>query len=396
VTDVHGNIDSCTAVVVVKARPVITVTVATTNTTCGLNNGTASVSVSGGQTPYTYLWNTGDSTPSISDLGTGNYTVTVTDANNLATTEQGTVGSSSNLPPVLTFTGAMGFTNQIVNPTSSTPGDTYRFEVKYTDPEGDLPSATYPHLLLDFEGNGFFTDPKDRLFYMIEKDPSDQDVTDGKDYYFVTDALPESPNWKTTIIVNDRSGCSATLGAINGPVILSATDLTIFANDITFSNSKPDISSPITVSAIIHNNSGHDAYNFVVHLKNQFQPGVVYPDITVPFLSNTINFNTVKVSWNITTPDEPAWCPMQVMVDYTNVLIEPNEMDNQAIRPFTNGRFKLPGDIKITASANPLKTFAGSAISVCGHAEYRNTSVQLLDPSCAGATVTGEIVETKQ
>jgi subtilase family serine protease len=102
------------------------------------------------------------------------------------------------------------------------------------------------------------------------------------------------------------------------------------------------------------------------------------------------------VSWNIITPNEPAWCPMQVIVDWTNVLEEPNELDNQAIRPFTNGTFNLPGDIKITGSVNPSPAFIGSRLSICGHAEYRNTAIQLLDPSCAGATVTGEIVETKQ
>jgi hypothetical protein len=396
ITDVHGLTSSCTAIVTVNPPAAINVTVNTTNTSCGQQNGTASVALEGGTAPYTYIWNTGATIENLTSLSVGTYTVTVTDVNNLTGTGQGIVSASSNHPPTLTFTGVTGFTDQVVSPTSSTPGTLYRFEVRYTDADGDLPASTYPHLLLDFEGDGSFTGSRDRVFFMQEKDPSDQDVIDGKDYYFVTDALPESPQWKTTIVANDQGGCSATFGPFAGPVVLSATDLTIFANDITFSNSKPDISSPITVYATIHNNSGHDAYNFVVHLKNQFQPSVVYPDIIVPYLSSASNFNTVQVSWNITTPDEPAWCPMQVFVDWTNVLDEPNELDNQAIRPFTNGQFKLPGDIKITASANPVPAFAGSRVSVCGYAEYRNTAVQLLDPSCAGATVTAEIVEIKQ
>ncbi|MBK8470746.1 MAG: SprB repeat-containing protein [Sphingobacteriales bacterium] len=50
-------------------------------TTNGGADGTASVSASGGTSPYTYLWNTGATTQSISGLTAGTYSVTVTDAN---------------------------------------------------------------------------------------------------------------------------------------------------------------------------------------------------------------------------------------------------------------------------------------------------------------------------
>lgn len=45
-------------------------------------NGSASVTVSGGNAPYTYLWNTGATTSSISNLAVGTYAVLVTDADN--------------------------------------------------------------------------------------------------------------------------------------------------------------------------------------------------------------------------------------------------------------------------------------------------------------------------
>jgi PKD repeat protein len=51
-----------------------------TPATCGQNNGTATVVASGGLPPYAYLWNTGDTTASISGLGPGTYLVNVTDA----------------------------------------------------------------------------------------------------------------------------------------------------------------------------------------------------------------------------------------------------------------------------------------------------------------------------
>ena len=57
----------------------INYTVATTTAAC--TNGTASVSgITGGIGPYTYLWSNGASSSAISGLTTGNYSVTVTDA----------------------------------------------------------------------------------------------------------------------------------------------------------------------------------------------------------------------------------------------------------------------------------------------------------------------------
>jgi len=52
----------------------------TDETTAGAGDGTASVVVSGGTSPYTFLWSTGANSASISGLSPGVYTVTVTDA----------------------------------------------------------------------------------------------------------------------------------------------------------------------------------------------------------------------------------------------------------------------------------------------------------------------------
>ena len=44
-------------------------------------NGSATVSMSGGTSPYSYQWSNGSSSQSVSGLSAGNYTVTVTDVN---------------------------------------------------------------------------------------------------------------------------------------------------------------------------------------------------------------------------------------------------------------------------------------------------------------------------
>ena len=58
-----------------------------TMTPCfGGSTGSVSAQVSGGISPYTYLWNTGQTTSTLINLSTGNYSVQILDANNCATT----------------------------------------------------------------------------------------------------------------------------------------------------------------------------------------------------------------------------------------------------------------------------------------------------------------------
>ncbi len=55
-------------------------TSATPQTMQGVNNGTATVTFSGGTSPYSIKWSTGQSTAIISNLAPGTYTVTITDS----------------------------------------------------------------------------------------------------------------------------------------------------------------------------------------------------------------------------------------------------------------------------------------------------------------------------
>ncbi|MBI4647493.1 MAG: T9SS type A sorting domain-containing protein [Bacteroidia bacterium] len=59
----------------------IVLTVTTTDATCSAANGTATVAISGGVSPYSILWSTSETTGNITDLPSGAYSVTVTDSN---------------------------------------------------------------------------------------------------------------------------------------------------------------------------------------------------------------------------------------------------------------------------------------------------------------------------
>lgn len=62
---------------------VLSASISSTDVSClGGNNGTAAVTTSGGTTPYTYSWSSGNITSSINNLVSGSYSVTIIDNNN--------------------------------------------------------------------------------------------------------------------------------------------------------------------------------------------------------------------------------------------------------------------------------------------------------------------------
>jgi hypothetical protein len=74
----------------------ISTTTASVGAGCGLSNGSATVNVTGGAAPYTYLWNPGaQSGATASGLAAGSYTVTVTDAGGCSQTSVVNVTSAT-------------------------------------------------------------------------------------------------------------------------------------------------------------------------------------------------------------------------------------------------------------------------------------------------------------
>ncbi len=114
VTDGAG----CTAsgtVTVNQPSALIPNATATAQTANGLNNGTATAAPTGGTTPYSYLWNNGQTTATITNLAPGNYTVVITDskgctANQIVTVNafNCVISAQSNTTPVACFGGNNG------------------------------------------------------------------------------------------------------------------------------------------------------------------------------------------------------------------------------------------------------------------------------------------------
>src|SRR5690606_10382694 len=92
VTDANGC-EATNSFEVGTTDVVITITETVVDATCVAENGSISVTASGGTEPYTYLWSNGATTQSITDLAAGSYTVTVTDANGCTAEGTYTVGT---------------------------------------------------------------------------------------------------------------------------------------------------------------------------------------------------------------------------------------------------------------------------------------------------------------
>ena len=85
---------TATAAATVIASNGITLAVSAINTTCGNSNGVAIANITAGTGPFTYFWNTGATTDSVTNLSSGTYTVTVTSANLCTVTDSVVVNPS--------------------------------------------------------------------------------------------------------------------------------------------------------------------------------------------------------------------------------------------------------------------------------------------------------------
>jgi hypothetical protein len=290
------------------------------------------------------------------------------------------------------YSAGGAFGTQVINQTIGSAYNTFSFDVTYVDSTNAPAPATYPRAVLDFEGDGNFVGSNDRTVLLVEADITDSTTSDGKRYIGSINALPIGTNYQTSIISNNIT-CLTKFGPFNYPDVVIYPDLQIFASDITFSNANPSTNAPLTVTAVVHNTSDYAGQNFVVHLRNQYDTLAIYPDITIGTIPPHSSYT---VSWNITTPSVPAWCPMQVFVDYTNVIQETNEIDNNAVRPFINGNYNLPGTIVVNTNASPQvsSTVSFPTISISGTAHYSGVAVPLVDSSVAGALITATVIET--
>jgi subtilase family serine protease len=283
-----------------------------------------------------------------------------------------------------------GVTTVMITASNECGTDECSFEVHVTDTEDPL--------ILNCPVNIELTTEEGQLGAHVNW--SEPDVTDncgmqflsssfGSGDFFVVGTTPVT--YTATDIYGNTSSCSFSV-TVSPPEILGDPNISLFANDIIFSDDHPDPGTFITVFATIHNYSNYDVGNFVCRLYDQAAE-TFYTDIVVSGIPAN---QSIQVNWVIETPAVPGFIPLQVLIDADNELAESNELDNQAVRPYFNGAFSFAGQIVVVANATPYSQTAGLGISICGNAYYDDVSVPLEDTSVAGAQVSIFVLETNQ
>jgi large repetitive protein len=142
VTDANGCTQTATSTIVQPTA--LALTMAATQSTCGLPNGTATVTVTGGTPAYSYLWApSGGNAATATGLATGTYTVTVTDANGCTATASILVPSANS--PVINISAStnvtcFGLCNGTAN--SSVTGGTPPYVYAWAPAGGNGANAT--------------------------------------------------------------------------------------------------------------------------------------------------------------------------------------------------------------------------------------------------------------
>lgn len=114
----------CTATDSITVAPAtgLSVSTSSTNTTCGNSNGSALVTITLGAAS-SFHWSNGDSTASVTNLGAGNYTVTVNGGIGCSATASVTINTSSITPVIVSVVDSIfcsGDSTQVCAPSGFT------------------------------------------------------------------------------------------------------------------------------------------------------------------------------------------------------------------------------------------------------------------------------------
>jgi gliding motility-associated-like protein len=253
VTDSVG----CTSTqnVIVSSPPPIVLTGSSSPAGCNLADGTASVSVAGGQPHYSYAWDTlGVITANLNNVPAGIYTVVVTDNNNCVASLDVAVSNSFIPSPVVNLTATPscnGNTNgtAIIVPQGGTGPFTFTWDGSASDDTiSNLGAGTYIAGIVDAVGCQAFTtvtitEPAVLTLSVISSSPTCYgDSSGGAIVSPIGGTGPFTYNWNPyggfdstatdlpggnyVVTVTDQNGCTSTASisiAVTQQIIVNAT-----------------------------------------------------------------------------------------------------------------------------------------------------------------------------
>lgn len=147
--------------IIVTGRIPVVITPTLTHVNCfGNKTGAINLGVSGGKTPLTYLWSTGNTSQNLLNIGAGNYTVTFTDADGCVTTASYTITQATALSGSISKTNdtdpslVLGTGSATLTVSGGTSPYTYLWVASET---GTIPSGQTNNQNLTFLDYGRYT-----------------------------------------------------------------------------------------------------------------------------------------------------------------------------------------------------------------------------------------------
>ncbi len=251
VTDSHG----CTVVgdAVVDQPSRISIGATTSSSTCGASNGSASVTTSGGVSPYTYSWYPSGSTATqINNLPAGIYSVTITDNHGCLSTASvgvsniaGPIATINSIVPVSCFGGADGSAKVSLSGGTAPFNYSWSYSTANTNSISGLPVGTYNVMVTD--GNNCVTtvpfnisSPSILNAALVATPTLCNGSSDGQaavntsggvmPYTYLwsngntTQSLTQIPSGNYSVVVKDANGCSNNINTtVNQPSQIAAT-----------------------------------------------------------------------------------------------------------------------------------------------------------------------------
>ena len=246
VSDTDGCSGSTSVEVTEAPAPEIAFTVLPS--TCGQNNGSINLTITGGSAPYTFNWSNGENTEDISGLAEGNYTVTVTGSEGCTATmdievteDIAVINVSGIVNDNTSCTGGNGSITTMVNP----PG-MYTYEWSNGMTEANITGLVAGTYVITVTSSGSCTGT---AVFTIEDDPNEPQITSNNtpslcdlangeiDITVSEGETPYQYNWSNgetsedlenlqagsyTVTVTADNGCSAVLNVVvtnNNPTL---------------------------------------------------------------------------------------------------------------------------------------------------------------------------------
>jgi hypothetical protein len=161
VTDTSNCSNTMGGIVVAQPSTALSLSASQTNVACnGGSTGAIDLTVSGGTSSYSYLWSTSATTQDISNLATGNYSVTVTDANGCSAILSKTITQPTplSISSAVTKASCPGISDGGI--TLTVTGGTTSYSYSWSGPSNYASSSASPTGLLAGTYNVTVTDAK--------------------------------------------------------------------------------------------------------------------------------------------------------------------------------------------------------------------------------------------